>query len=430
MTIAVARRWCLFPFSLLAVLASFGSPVRAQIPSELQQQLFPTDSLGRQLGLDLDADADTLVGGGGSRVYVYARAAGSWGDAQVIEPVSLVAGQNNWGCGVAVSGDLLAVGSQTEQNTNGGTGAVHIYQRQAGGNWAYQLTVVSPEPTDSTLFGAALDLEGEHLVVSDPFHRFGGPFPQGAVFTFEWDGTEFKYQSKLDSTTESLGDLFGAAVALHDGWLVVGAPQENGAPNLGDSGAAYVFQRTAATWTPVTRIEAQIPQSGAQFGAAVALAAETAAIGSPARTVNGQTLAGALHVFAKKDWIEVAMLTSTDPIEQEQFGASVSTSGNLVMAGRPNFSPTGIQTARGGVRVYRRRHTGWQLAEDLAAPDGENLDRFGRSVLIHDRQLIIGAAEDNVPAPGGGTIFDWGSLYLFGGGSVSEDLFADGFEAP
>ncbi len=415
-------------FALIIAMAGTASSIAlAQVPSTLQQHLLPSDSQGREMGTDLDADDRTLVVGGGARVYVYEFTSQGWSNPQILIAASERPGQNEWGFGVAVSGDLIAVGSQGEQNQNGSVGAVHIYRRISGNHWTFASTVTSPDTNDSARFGASFDLEGSQLVAGDPEHRFGGPFPQGAAYVFSWNGTSFIFDQKLFSTTAPRSDSFSQSISLSGDWLIIGAPAEDHDINLNDSGAVHAFRKTAGIWSNTARFEALSPQIDAHFGQALSLGEDFAIVGSQNRVVNGQAVAGAAYIVRGGDWTEVAYFTAENPVGHEQLGVAVSISGNIAIASRTGHTPVGAPQGSGSARIFKRVGREWHMAEDIVAPDADSADAFGSSVLIHRGQIIVGAGGDNVMAPDG-TIFDWGSTYVFGGGSVSDTLFADGFE--
>lgn len=237
----------------------------------------------------------------------------------------------------------------------------------------------------------------------------------------------FTFNQKLFSTTASRSDSFGQSISLSGDWLIIGAPAEDHDINVDNSGAAYAFRKIAGVWSNTARFEAPNPQSDAHFGQALSLDGDFAIVGSQNRVVNGQVLAGAVHIVRRGDWTETAFFTAENPVGHEQLGVAVSISGNIAMAGRTGHTPVGAPQASGSARIFKRVGTDWQMAEDVVAPDADSDDHFGSSVLIHRGQLIVGAGSDDVTGSGG-TILDWGSAYVFGGGSVSDTLFADGFE--
>ena len=394
---------CAVQCGLALALASWHA--FGQVPSTLQQHLFPTDGQSRVLGSDLDADQQTLVAGGTGRVYVYTLGPGGRVEMGVLEPPTVVPRQDRFGLAVAVSGDLVAVGSQNEKTAPGAFGAVHIYRRLSGQTSTFLQTLNAPVVAELERSGTSLGLDGTHLVVGDTAHRFGLSPTQGAAYAFEW----FSHEAILASTDVPRGDEYGQATAIEGNTILTGAPQEDISPNLGDGGGAvYVYQRVNDSWLFSERLQAVAPESGARFGSSVALDHNQAVIGAASQTVKGQEPAGKVHLFFRTtSWNEVASFTSDDPVEQEQFGTAVSIVGNVAMGGRPGYSPVGIQTVRGGARVMKLSAGMWAIREDLAAPDDENLDQYGSSVLVYRGELIVGAALVDVPV-NGDTIPDWG----------------------
>jgi hypothetical protein len=115
---------------------------------------------------------------------------------------------------------------------------------------------------------------------------------------FQRTGTTWAQQAYVKPLNPEAYDWFGYAVALSaDGdTLAVGAVYAggdatgiNGPDNDGatQSGAAYVFQRTGATWQQQAYVKASNTRPGDWFGCSVALSAsgETLAVG--AKHVSG-----------------------------------------------------------------------------------------------------------------------------------------------
>jgi len=99
-------------------------------------------------------------------------------------------------------------------------------------------------------------------------------FLAGAAYLFRRD------TATLDRTFQSpapaAGDLFGAAVALAGPRVVIGAPSAAGGAT--EAGAAYVFDR--ASGNLLATIPNPTPDSGDQFGSAVAIAGENVLVGA------------------------------------------------------------------------------------------------------------------------------------------------------
>ena len=97
-------------------------------------------------------------------------------------------------------------------------------------------------------------------------------------------------------------------------------------------------------------------------------------------------------------WVQTAELTASDGAAADQFGWSVSTSGNTVVVGSP-FHTVGLNLSQGTAYVFVEPPGGWtsmtQTAE-LAASDGAALTFFGSSVAISGDTIVVGAGGTTV----------------------------------
>jgi FG-GAP repeat len=84
----------------------------------------------------------------------------------------------------------------------------------------------------------------------------------------------------------------------------------------------------------------------------------------------------------------------------EQFGTSVSLSGNLAVVGEPN-TPSSI----GAVFTYARQSSGtWTMQGGKLAPPAGNAGGFGTDVSLSGQRLLVGAPTDNT---------NGGAAYIF-----------------
>lgn len=97
-------------------------------------------------------------------------------------------------------------------------------------------------------------------------------------------------------------------------------------------------------------------------------------------------------------WVQTAELTASDGALGDQFGWSVSTSGNTVVVGSP-FHAVGLNLSQGAAYVFVEPQSGWtsmtQTAE-LVASDGAALTFFGSSVAISGDTIVVGAGGSTV----------------------------------
>ena len=144
------------------------------------------------------------------------------------------------------------------------------------------------------------------------------------VITF----AEWLEQAKIQASDKEAGDLFGKSVAISgDGTTaIVGAWYEDTGGS--QAGAAYIFTRSGTDWSEQAKILSSDTQAYGNFGRSVALSGDgnTAIVGS---AVDLNTV-GAAYIFTRSgtSWSEQAKIQASDVEAGDQFGYSVSISGD------------------------------------------------------------------------------------------------------
>jgi hypothetical protein len=120
-------------------------------------------------------------------------------------------------------------------------------------------------------------------------------------------------------------------------------------------------------------------------------------------------LAFAVPLRANPAWQEKAKLTASDGINYDEFGHSVSISGNYAIVGVLRDDDYG--NTFGSAYIFKQsadpNDPNWYQQPKLLASDGQALDCFGRSVSIGGGYAIVGAYRHDV----NGT--NSGSAYIF-----------------
>lgn len=236
----------------------------------------------------------------------------------------------------------------------------------------------------------------------------------------------------LKAANPGAGDRLGSQVALSaDGQtLAVGAPGEGGAGDaLPGSGAVYMFQRTEGVWRQQAYLKAAYPDSGDQFGAALALSADglTLAVGAPTEdgaaagvggleSNNGRLNSGAAYVFTRSgsEWRQQAYVKALVSDNNDQFGYALALSGDgrTLAVGAPaeDSSAGGVAGApsdnglsdSGAVLVYVLGDTGWRYQAFLKAGLPDKDHRFGIALALSSDggTLAVGAPFDSSAASG------------------------------
>ena len=241
---------------------------------------------------------------------------------------------------------------------------------------------VVPAQAQNLNFGRTAVLGENEVIVGQPQNQ-GAP---GAVHIFHrgLDGDTWSADAKLTASDGASGDGFGSSLAINKNILLVGAPSQDSA-----LGAVYVFQEDAASggWTEAARLAAGDGAKRDNFGSAVALYGDMAVIG--ANRHNEQT--GAVYVFHRKGdgtWSQQAKLVGSDVPEGTRFGSALATDGARIFVGAPRY-----ENNSGIVYVFRYNASAdaWMEETPIANSDTTTFKSFGASLHIEGDYALIGS---------------------------------------
>jgi uncharacterized protein (TIGR03437 family) len=199
---------------------------------------------------------------------------------------------------------------------------------------------------------------------------------------------------RADSATD-VPSLSGAAAVVHlkEQKLYSGLAEALRAARDGDgAGCDYVEQ-----------------QKLTGVGAFIALSGDTAVIGSPGDDVGNNQGQGSAYVFVRSGaaWLQQQRLFASDGAARDQFGSSVSVSGNYLVVGAI-WKQVGSNYNQGAAYVFVRSGATWIGQQRLTAPDGAPDDNFGRAVAINDGRVAVGATQADISGRS-----NQGAVYLF-----------------
>jgi uncharacterized protein (TIGR03437 family) len=145
------------------------------------------------------------------------------------------------------------------------------------------------------------------------------------------------------------------------------------------------FHIAGATWTQQQELTASDGATGDQFGNSVSLSGDTAVIGAADRNAYQ----GAAYVFVQSGgvWSQQQELIASDGVGNDAFGNSVSVSGDTAVIGA-----SGKNTGQGAAYVFVRTGGVWSQQQELTASDGAVGDNFGWSVSLNGNTAVIGAS--------------------------------------
>lgn len=416
-------------------------------------------------GIDGDQTDGSAVDSGA--VYVYRSDGTTWTQQAYVKASNTDAGdQFGFVAALSADGNTLAVGAPEEDSNATGidgdqgnnssvrSGAVYVFTRD-GETWTQQAYIKASNTAAGDWFGYGLALSGDGNTLavgaSDEDSNARGvggdqgnnsAVQSGAVYVFTRLGTAWLQQAYLKASNTDSGDLFGGRLALsNDGSTLAvrarledsaatgvnGDEADNAAP---ESGAVYVFTRTAATWTQQAYLKASNTGIADGFGAhGVSLSGDgnTLAVGadledSAATGIDGDgaddtaSSSGAAYVFARAGttWTQQAYVKASNTGAADLFGhgLALSADGYTLAIGAPLENSGAIaldgdqadETAgdSGAVYLFTRAGATWTQRAYVKAFNTGSGDEFGLGLALSGDGgvLAIGAALEDSGSSG------------------------------
>ena len=137
---------------------------------------------------------------------------------------------------------------------------------------------------------------------------------------------------KITASDGARNDRFGYSVSISGDYAIVGADSDD--DNGIFSGSAYVFKRSGTSWTQEAKLLASDGATGDQFGFSVSISGDYAVVGAFADDDNGEN-SGSAYLFKRSgtSWTQEAKLLASDGAAGDQFGLSASISGDYAVVG-------------------------------------------------------------------------------------------------
>ena len=172
-----------------------------------------------------------------------------------------------------------------------------------------------------------------------------------------------------------------------------------------EPGLLYLYQLEAnGSATYLTKVTAPDGAANDNFGYSVSQSGNILAVGAHNADPGGISAAGAAYIYqleANGSTTYLTKVTAPDGAATDVFGYSVSQSGNILAVGAYLADPGGISEA-GAVYTFDIAGLS-EFQEKITAPDGAANDYFGQSVSQSGNILAVGAynADPGVfPMPG------------------------------
>jgi hypothetical protein len=268
-----------------------------------------------------------------------------------------------------------------------------------------EFKVSNPETGDAPYhFGSSTASDGDTLLVGTP----GKSSPEGVVpgqircyvqdAFGDW-GLEDAFTSPVATV-----DGFGSTVDLSGDTAVVGAGLDDVAGV--NAGCVYVFVRSTGVWTRQALLKSHDVTAGDEFGGSVSISGDTLVVGAR-QASNPLNLSGSVYVFVRtgSTWTQQAELSVPDAAVNDLFGSSVAIDGDTIAAAAPNDDDGGSNS--GSIYIFTRTGTIWSQQAKLVAPDANTSDLLGSRLSLSGDTVMAGVPTDD----DGGS--NTGSVYVF-----------------
>lgn len=305
-----------------------------------------------------------------------------------------------FGVSVDIVGATVVVGASSTDVAREDAGAAYVFGATPDGI-VERARLVASDGELADAFGAAVAVSEDAIVVGAPGVILS-ELNEGAAYLFERTDDGWREAARVHRDAPGRNDMFGGSVDLDDGVAVVGAPGAD--VGATDTGVALAYERVGGAWTRTATLTPDDARAGDRFGAAVAVHGERILVGASGNVPEEDT-PGAAYVFerASGGWRQAARLVPTDGVGGDAFGDAVALHGDLAVVGARFADRAGRDD--GAAYVFQRSGDGWVARATLAAPEPADRDQFGRAVAIAGEAVLVGAPRVDTPERDAGAVW-------------------------
>ena len=392
------KRLKLFTATVLLLTAAITTHAQTwtQAAKDLANDGEGSDNFGLYVAIDGDyaivgAIGDDDKGSNAGAAYVFLRSGTSWTQQAKLLANDGAAG-DFFGVSVAISGDYAVVGATGEDAKGTDAGAAYVFKR-SGTSWSQEAKLLANDGAAGDQFGNSVAISGDYALIGAYYDDDKGS-SSGSAYVFVRSGTSWTQQSKVVASDGAASDYFGWSVSISGDYALIGAYKDDNSKGT-DAGAAYVFLRSGTTWTQQAKLLANDGRAADEFGHSVSISGDYAIIGALRDDNTKGTDAGAAYIFVRSGttWTQQAKLLASDGAATDEFGRSVSIDGDYAIVGAPGEDTKG--SSSGSAYVFKRSGTSWSQQSKIVANDGAADDNFGYSVSISGDYALIGAYGDD-----------------------------------
>lgn len=304
---------------------------------------------------------------------------GCWAENRLKDSAGNLSKVINFGTAVAIDNNWAAVLAPTDDATSTilDVGSVYMYMYD-GSKWVQKQKIFIPDSISyETISSIALRADTGTLIIGSPYRN-----ARGMVYFYRRTGETWTLIQQVDPAFSGTNLYFGQAVAINEGYVVVGAPNYSG--SLAKAGAISIYSYTSSGMSFVKSIYGDV--ADAAYGSVVALDNKILAVSAPQALGKESLSPGKVFIYDGASAGAFNLLTTkVGTVAAEKFGGSLAVYGKRVAIGSPNY-------AVGGVSGYGRvsYFEDYSLATAPKTFQGGAGANLGQSVALSTTGLYIG----------------------------------------
>tara|TARA_Y100000592_G_scaffold101181_1_gene186466 strand:- start:1143 stop:2621 length:1479 start_codon:yes stop_codon:yes gene_type:complete len=377
---------------------------------------------------------DAGAGSNHGRAFVFKKSGDTWSRIANLVPADPESGDFfGQACAISANGTYVVVGADGEDDAPGSSNAGRIYIFKNNGSDSYtelSQDVISPSPALNNGFGFSVAIDGDHIIVGEPFPDTGETSNHGKGHIFKKNDGADTWSLEATITGDlatgqgsAANDQIGRDVDITSHgdkkYAIISSGFDD--DDESNSGAAWVYELpSGGSWTFKSKLKASDAAANDRMGFACAIHEGVAVLGAPVHNSS----AGAVYVFERDastgKWgaadasygspaprTQNAKLTLASSNPGDYLGGSVDIDGTNIVAGAPMTSAS----SPGSIHIFQKIDGTWTEKPALKTIPSvsANGDDFGDSVGISGTNLVAGSPKLQNAAPRA----DKGSVFFY-----------------
>ena len=358
--------------------------VQAQLSKLPRPDSLGTAFFGGSVSIDGDwavvgATGDNACGFNSGSAWVYRRDGKGWTVQQRLAPSECEEGAF-FGKAVSLDGRQIAVSAFRTFMGRAVSNHVYVFELNEG-QWTQSARISSPDRDESGPFAAAIDLDGNRLLVTSAGDASGSG-ANGKGFVFRFSDNEWALESSLTSPLPIQSGTLGMSAALDGRWVAISGSTYS----RETAGFVALYRRDGNEWTHFNTV-----RGVKGFFIDVDLRDDWLIVGESRGGMQGSGSARLLR-FRDGAWAVVTTLQPRSPYSAGAFGTRVALGDDIVLvSGFDEQLELNINVDQ-VVYVFQTSKDGWRQRRVLDV--GESA--FGAAIALDGNQALIGQAADGV----------------------------------